>query len=208
MAGFLIQKVNKNFKIIIEESLIETFIEDLMPYAKFFGVTFHMGDEYVLGHVVDSLEKSNNNSFLTNGNFDLEIEIEEDKKSISNEISQDKWQIANKIALNHSLCFDDIALYRPLELNYDKLRVSFTKGCFRGQEIIARMHYLGVNRRSFCAVIENTEHPIENNIKPLGEKLECENYKIYNCFIEQDIQNELLKSNKHVLFTMPTNQLD
>ena len=208
MAGFLIQKVNKNFKIIIEESLIETFVEDLMPYAKFFGVTFHMGDESVLGHVVDSLEKSNNNSFLTNGSFDLEVEIEEDKKSISNEISQDKWQIANKIALNHSLCFDDIALYRPLELNYDKLRVSFTKGCFRGQEIIARMHYLGVNRRSFCAVIENTEHPIENNIKPLGEKLECENYKIYNCFIEQDIQNDLLKSNKHELFTMPTNQLD
>ena len=208
MAGFLIQKVNKNFKIIIEESLIETFVEDLMPYAKFFGVTFHMGDESVLGHVVDSLEKSNNNSFLTNGSFDLEVEIEEDKKSISNEISQDKWQMANKIALNHSLCFDDIALYRPLELNYDKLRVSFTKGCFRGQEIIARMHYLGVNRRSFCAVIENTEHPIENNIKPLGEKLECENYKIYNCFIEQDIQNDLLKSNKHELFTMPTNQLD
>ncbi|MDA8854316.1 tRNA-modifying protein YgfZ [Gammaproteobacteria bacterium] len=208
MAGFLIQKVNKNFKIIIEESLIETFVEDLMPYAKFFGVTFYMGDESVLGHVVDSLEKSNNNSFLTNGSFDLEVEIEEDKKSIFNEISKDKWQIANKIALNHSICFDDIALYRPLELNYDKLRVSFTKGCFRGQEIIARMHYLGVNRRSFCAVIENTEHPIENNIKPLGEKLECENYKIYNCFIEQDIQNELLKSNKHELFTMPTNQSD
>ncbi|MDA9621367.1 tRNA-modifying protein YgfZ [Gammaproteobacteria bacterium] len=208
MAGFLIQKVNNNFKIIIEEFLIEAFVEDLMPYAKFFGVTFYIGDENVLGRVVDSLEKSNNNSFLTNGSFDLEVEIKEDKKSISNEISQDKWQIANKIALNHSLCFDDIALYRPLELNYDKLRVSFTKGCFRGQEIIARMHYLGVNRRSFCAVIENTEHPLENNIKPLGEKLECENYKIYNCFIEQDIQNDLLKSNKHELFTMPTNQLD
>ena len=208
MAGFLIQKVHKNFKIIIEESLIETFVEDLMPYAKFFGVTFHMGEENVLGHVVESLEKlRNNNSFLTNGSFDLEVEIEEDKKSIFNEISIDKWQIANKLALNHSLCFDDIALYRPLELNYDKLRVSFAKGCFRGQEIIARMHYLGVNRRSFCAVIENTEHPLKNNIKPLGEKLECENYKIYNCFIEQDIQNDLLKSNKHELFTMPTNQL-
>ena len=115
-------------------------------------------------------------------------------------------KLANKLALNHSLCFDDIALYRPLELNYDKLRVSFTKGCFRGQEIIARMHYLGVNRRSFCAVIENTDHPLENNIKPLGKKLEYENYKIYNCFIEQDIQNELIKSNKHELFSMPTNQ--
>ena len=70
------------------------------------------------------------------------------------------------------------------------------------------MHYLGVNRRSFCTVIENTEYPLENKIKPLGERLEYENYKIYNCFIEQDIQKELLKSDKHELFSMPTNQLD
>ena len=56
------------------------------------------------------------------------------------------------------MCAKDVALYRPLELNYDKLRVSFTKGCFRGQEIIARMHYLGVNRRTFCTVINDTDH--------------------------------------------------
>tara|TARA_B100000497_G_scaffold5278_1_gene5272 strand:+ start:2096 stop:2725 length:630 start_codon:yes stop_codon:yes gene_type:complete len=209
MAGFLIQKVNKKFKIIIEESLIETFVEDLTPYAKFFGVSFHLEDEVVVGHVVDNLKKSRNkNSFLISNKFNLEVEIVEDKNTISNEISLTKWKIANKLAFNHSLCFDDIALYRPLELNYDKLRVSFTKGCFRGQEIIARMHYLGVNRRSFCTVIENTEYPLENKIKPLGERLEYENYKIYNCFIEQDIQNELLKSDKHELFSMPTNQLD
>ena len=60
MAGFLIQKVNKKFKIIIEESLIETFVEDLTPYAKFFGVSFHLEDEVVAGHVVDNLKKSRN----------------------------------------------------------------------------------------------------------------------------------------------------
>ena len=43
----------------------------------------------------------------------------------------------------------DFNKYRPNELNYDKTRVSFTKGCFRGQEIVARVHYLGVNRREF-----------------------------------------------------------
>ena len=80
MAGFLIQKVHKNFKIIIEESLIETFVEDLMPYAKFFGVTFHLGDESIQGHVIESIKKpKNKNSFLSNGSFDLEVEIIENK---------------------------------------------------------------------------------------------------------------------------------
>ena len=35
-----------------------------------------MGEENVLGHVVDSPQKSRQNSFLTNGSFDLEVEIE------------------------------------------------------------------------------------------------------------------------------------
>ena len=68
--------------------------------------------------------------------------------------------VANKLLLNFQMCAKDVALYRPLELNYDKLRVSFTKGCFRGQEIIARMHYLGVNRRTFCTIINDTDHQL------------------------------------------------
>lgn len=37
-----------------------------------------------------------------------------------------------------------IGLFTPHALNYQELdAISFTKGCYRGQEIVARMHYLG-----------------------------------------------------------------
>ena len=39
MAGFIIHK-SKNYKILIDENLVNIFIDELSPFAKFFGVTF------------------------------------------------------------------------------------------------------------------------------------------------------------------------
>ena len=207
MAGFLIQKINTSYRIIIEESLIETFVDDLAPYAKFYGVTFEQEDKSVLGHINKNLNRTGTEiSYLVNKNFFLELEIAETESPIANKISLNDWQIANKLALNHSFSLDNVGLYRPLELNYDKLRVSFDKGCFRGQEIIARMHYLGVNRRSFCTIIEDGGYPSEFNIEAIGNTLFYENYKIYNCFIKDDIKNEVLSSENHQLISNPTSQ--
>ena len=103
------------------------------------------------------------------------------------------------------MCAEDVGLYRPLELNYDKLRVSYTKGCFRGQEIIARMHYLGVNRRTFCTVIEDTNHPIELDIKITGDRISYKNYDIYNCYIENTVKEKIESQENHQLIQATTN---
>jgi len=49
--------------------------------------------------------------------------------------------------------------YIPQMLNIDKLGgISFTKGCYTGQEIIARTHYLGKSKRAlFLTLCNNTE---------------------------------------------------
>jgi len=49
--------------------------------------------------------------------------------------------------------------YIPQMLNIDKLGgISFTKGCYTGQEIIARTHYLGKSKRElFLTLCHNTE---------------------------------------------------
>ena len=155
MAEFIIKKIDYQFKIIIDESLADIFIEDLVPYAKFFGVTFTKGEEMINGSIQINTSKINNDTFyLHNMDFGLQIKISTDSSLISSEISYQEWLVANKLLSNYQMCAEDVGLYRPLELNYDKLRVSYTKGCFRGQEIIARMHYLGVNRRTFCTVLK------------------------------------------------------
>ena len=40
MAGFLLSKSNNKYKIIINRELVNTLIDELTPFAKFFGVTF------------------------------------------------------------------------------------------------------------------------------------------------------------------------
>ena len=48
--------------------------------------------------------------------------------------------------------------FLPQELNLDRLdAVSFTKGCYPGQEIIARLRYRGAVKRRLChAITDNT----------------------------------------------------
>lgn len=61
--------------------------------------------------------------------------------------------------------------YLPQMLNYDLLDgVSFKKGCYTGQEVVARMHYRGqVKKRCFRARIDDTEVP------PAGTAIVAEN---------------------------------
>ncbi|NOQ76369.1 MAG: folate-binding protein [Methylococcaceae bacterium] len=57
--------------------------------------------------------------------------------------------------------------YIPQMLNIDKLGgISFTKGCYTGQEIVARTHYLGKTKRElFLALCNNkTDIPVDTQI--------------------------------------------
>jgi len=206
IAEFIIKKIDSEFLIVIDESLIDVFIDDLTPYAKFFGVTFDKGDELVRGSIqLNSSKIDNDVFFLQSDGYGLQIEITDDVSSILNQISIDEWNVANKLLLNFQMCAKDVALYRPLELNYDKLRVSFTKGCFRGQEIIARMHYLGVNRRTFCTVINGTDHLLELDIKILGSAISHNNLSIFSCYIDKPSQEKIQSLSNHHLISATTN---
>lgn len=60
---------------------------------------------------------------------------------VSDENQWDLWLIKLGIA---KIYLQTIGLFTPHALNYQELdAISFTKGCYRGQEIVARMHYLG-----------------------------------------------------------------
>ena len=111
-------------------------------------------------------------------------------------------QVSNIIIFrqyNFYLSLNDIGKYRPLEINYDKYRVDFDKGCFRGQEIIARMKYLGVDRRKFITIISNKEILSEKKLRILGNKLKYKNFYVYHCSINNDYMSEYKKNNPHVM---------
>ena len=63
---------------------------------------------------------------------------------------------------------DTIGAYLPQDLNYDlNGTVSFTKGCYTGQEIVARLHYRGTpKRRLYRASLDNTFDERHDAIAP------------------------------------------
>ena len=184
MADFLIGISDKKFKIIINYELVDIFIEELTPFAKFFGVSF----KETHNHVCASIESSpfSKRVFLKNNDFALSLTIKNEIQSIDKSISKEEWSIANMILGNFYLSKDDVGNYRPLEINYDKHRVSFNKGCFRGQEIVARMKYLGVDRRKFCTIISKKEIQENKDLKMLGEPLRLQDNFVCLCIIKKD----------------------
>ena len=73
------------------------------------------------------------------------------------------WQLLNILAGIPSLYPETIGQFVPQMLNLDVLGgISFSKGCYPGQEIIARTHYLGkLKRRMFAFRTQpSTDEPI------------------------------------------------
>ena len=75
--------------------------------------------------------------------------------------------MAHKLAKILFLDIENVKKYRPLEINFDAQRVSFDKGCFRWQEIVARMKYLGVDRRKFSTLITKNTYEAKLCFKDL-----------------------------------------
>ena len=88
---------------------------------------------------------------------------------------------------------EDSGKYRPLEINFDNLRVSFEKGCYRGQEIVARMKYLGINRRKFCTFITESDFNEFSKIKIIGETIKLKEKKIFNAIVKRNDLDEIKK---------------
>ena len=191
MAAFVIHKL-KNYKILIDEALVNIFIDELSPFAKFFDATFSVEDGFVHGHITPD---KNEKAFFSNDIFSLSVSLEKEILVDDQSLFINDWIVANKLALNLDLNLDDIGKYRPLEINFDKNRVAFDKGCFRGQEIIARMKYLGVDRRKFVTIISPEAIKENKNFKIIGETLRYKGFYIFSSSIKRDFLDEFSLKN-------------
>ena len=195
MAGFIIHKSN-DYKILLDETLVDTFIDDLSPFAKFFGVTFSVESGFVHGHITPNKKEK---AFFSNDIFSLSVSLEKEIRDSDKFILKNDWIAANKLGLNLDLSLNDVGKYRPLEINYDKNRVSFDKGCYRGQEIIARMKYLGVDRRKFVTIISPEAIKENKNFKVIGETLRYKDFYIFCSSIKRDFLDEFSSNNPKAL---------
>ena len=70
--------------------------------------------------------------------------------------------------------------YRPHELGQHLTRVSFNKGCFKGQEIIARMEYLGKAKKE-TRLISHTKPEQVSQFEIVGSTIEAQKQLFSSC---------------------------
>lgn len=196
MSDFYIVKQKDTFKIVISKDQKNIFIEELKPFIKFYNCEFVESSEYVFGHITFKKDKTKTGMMKTLENKEIKLYISLHASKIDeSKISNYSWDVANAILNNYSMLAEDLGKFRPLELNYDNLRVSFEKGCFRGQEIIARMKYLGVSRRKFITVIADDKYINEKEIGLIGKPIFINNKKVFHAMIKTSFEEELTKNN-------------
>ena len=194
IADFILHKKKKIFSVIINEGLVDTFQKELKIFAKFESVEFEISKEKVVGEIAD--KNDSKPCYCSNDKFQLNIMLKEPDFISENTISLNQWYAAHKILGIYLLDISESKKYRPIEINYDKLRVSFEKGCFRGQEIVARMHYLGINRRQFCTFIVHNDFLESPLVKIIGKTINIDNKKIFNAIIKRDDIKDISKIQK------------
>ena len=182
ICDFIIHVDANIYKVVINKELADIFIKELTPFAKFYSVTFNLNDQKVVGYVTNDKSLF----YWHNKKYCLGLEIHDKDFAEASSINENEWILAHKIAKILFLDIESVKKYRPLEINFDNLRVSFDKGCYRGQEIVARMKYLGIDRRKFSTLITKNTYKINESIKIVGKKIKVNDLQVFNAIIKKD----------------------
>jgi len=167
VSSFILTFENPNqFNLICLKETSSKTIGALEKYFPFYKVEVKQDNNYQLFALakpevkIQDLETSNEqNTFYYKGlklidylekEFFLVVSKKNDNSPLitSTPLSNDinKWNVDDIYADNIEITQELSGLYTPHELNYQKTqRVDFEKGCYTGQEIVARMHYRAKN---------------------------------------------------------------
>jgi len=106
-------------------------------------------------------------------------------------VSHHSWQYLNILAGIPVITADSAEAWVPQMVNFDLINaVSFTKGCFPGQEVVARLNYLGQTKRRTYRLVANTDQ-----LPNIGDEIkhgEEEAGNVLNAVINPDGKVEML----------------
>lgn len=198
LASFIITKVGENnYHLITNKHIISKILPRLKMYVMRSKVNIHeltqtniMFSDYSLTNSTYSIE-------LANGNFISLI------NSIPDTTIKDikHW---HRFLIEHGICMiyaDTHERLIPAQVNYDKIGgVSFNKGCYTGQEIVARMHYLGKAKHLMYKFICDTKVTIGQSVtspsvdnQEVGTIVDVVN-RDYDCLGLVSIKNDYIEN--------------
>lgn len=190
IAAFVIVRFGDTFYLCMTRGVGNLLITALKKFLPFYKCTLAMVDESrrlfavngafvqtvssLAGSMADSTVST---ALLTNDGWVCLLEGTEPRalwlcKSATNEVSRalqyaltdgelEAWEALSLLMGHFPFHAQDSEHYTPQELHYDQNGyVSFSKGCYTGQEIVARMHYRGKQKKQlFLLSIDPSPSP-------------------------------------------------
>jgi len=157
-------KDSQNFYLSIPEELVEIVLSKLETYKLMSQVNFEdISQEFFLYGLID--EKNKDSFWLINN---LHILISQERIGVTTSI--DNWESACVKNMLAEIYKSNTETLTPQALNFDinELGVSFSKGCYPGQEVVARMHYLGKPKRRLFHFTSDYEASVGDSIDVQG----------------------------------------
>ncbi len=195
--------------LLLSKSLSKYFIEKISKYILMSDVKFMLYDKvtalWSLGNKAKELireykiEEDKLCSRISESEYVINMCMENrqqiryvnlDSNKISkfeyNELSGNQTCLIDLFRLHTRLKIDNIEKFIPQVLNSDELEtVSYKKGCYTGQEVIARTHYLGnVKKHTYLVTIDA---PINNETNVVNSDGESVGELIGETFVYQKI---------------------
>ena len=151
-------KENEDYLITLPESLVNSVRSELERYLPFYKVSCEIDSRLVVGIIKDHIDK--HCYFETKqASFGLEF-----LTTVSSDINKlNEWRLLHWQQGIYFLQDFKRKRLRPQEIGFEENRISFSKGCYRGQEIIARMHYLSKKKTSLN-LLSSKDKPEDKNI--------------------------------------------
>jgi folate-binding protein YgfZ len=171
--------------IIIENGLKDIFLNEITKFLPFYKVSAEPLSSKVIGFTRKKGQSMlpNEHMVLSSDIAYLSLSIDKNNKSQDNLdiLSTENWAINRKIMGDHQIELEETGKYRPHELGQHNTRVSFTKGCFKGQEIIARMEYLGKLKKETRLIIHSNQKEVSEFII-IGKSYKIQETIFSSCF--------------------------
>jgi len=171
--------------IIIENPLKDIFLNEITKLLPFYKVSVELLSSKVIGFTrkQDQAMLPNEHLILSSDIASLSLLIDKQNKYKDDLdiLSKENWAINRKIMGDHQIELDETGKYRPHELGQHNTRVSFNKGCFKGQEIIARMEYLGKLKKETRLVAYSNQKEVSEFII-IGQSYKDQETIFSSCF--------------------------
>ncbi len=150
LANFWVVNWHDDFLFILPQSLSDTVKNHLKKYAVFSKVSITHAEDFFIAEINNAAAEENAAIFINLPSKNRYLLIAEKNPFPTITVNTDET-IWKKNNIHDHLCIlypETSLLFTPQMIALEKLGgVSFTKGCYVGQEIVARTQYLGTLKR-------------------------------------------------------------